>query len=111
MEFTLTLPEWAVEEQKRLPTHLPTVEDRMEAVICFSRLNIEHETGGPFAAGVFERDTGKVIVIGVNRVVASSCSSAHAEIMGLSLAQKLLGTYDLGGANIPAYQLFCNCRP
>lgn len=111
MEFTLTLPDWAVEEQKRLPTHLPTLEERMEAVIRFSRLNFEKGTGGPFAAGVFERDTGKLVLIGVNRVMASNCSSAHAEIMALSLAQKVLGTYDLGGPNMPAYQLVVNWRP
>ncbi|MBV7327127.1 nucleoside deaminase [Chloroflexi bacterium TSY] len=83
----------------------------MATVIEFSRLNFEHGTGGPFAAGVFERDTGKLVVIGVNRVVPSNCSSAHAEIMTLSLAQNRLGTYDLGGADLPAHQLVVNWRP
>ena len=111
MEFTLSLPDWAVEENKRLPERLPTLEDRMAAVIRFSRLNFEHGTGGPFAAGVFERDTGKPVVIGVNRVMASNCSSAHAEVMTLSLAQKMLGTWDLGGAGLPVYQFVVNWRP
>src|SRR4051812_42325174 len=95
MEFTLSLPDWAVEEHKRLPTTMPSLEERMAAVIRFSRLNFEKRTGGPFAAGVFERDSGKPIVIGVNRVVALNCSSAHAEVMTLSLAQQIIGTYDL----------------
>lgn len=111
MEFTLSLPDWAVEENQRLPEYIPLLEDRMREVIRFSRLNFERGTGGPFAAGVFERDTGKRIVIGVNRVVPSNCSSAHAEVMTLSLAQKLLGTFDLGGASMPAYQLVVNWRP
>lgn len=111
MEFTLSLPDWAVEEHKHLPTHLPTLEERMAQVIRFSRLNFEKGTGGPFAAGVFERDSGKLVVIGVNRVVVSNCSSAHAEVMTLSLAQKILGTFDLGGAGMPAYQLVVNWRP
>ena len=111
MDFTLSLPDWAVEELQRLPSHLPTIEERMAAVIRFSRLNFEHNTGGPFAAGVFERDTGKLIVIGVNRVVPSNCSSAHAEVMALSLAQKILGTHDLGGKDMPAYQFVVNWRP
>ena len=111
MEFTLSLPQWAENELKKLPDALPTLEARMEVVIRFSRLNFENGTGGPFAAGVFERDTGKVVVIGVNRVVPSNCSSAHAEIVALSLAQKLLGTFDLGGAGMPAYQLVVNWRP
>jgi tRNA(Arg) A34 adenosine deaminase TadA len=111
MEFTLSLPDWAVQELQRLPTHLATVEARMAEVIRFSRLNFERGTGGPFAAGVFERDTGKLVVIGVNRVVASNCSSAHAEVMALSLAQKMLGTYDLGGPGMPVYQFVVNWRP
>jgi tRNA(Arg) A34 adenosine deaminase TadA len=111
MEFTLSLPEWAEAELKKLPTHIPTLEGRMREVIRFSRLNFENNTGGPFAAGVFERDTGKLVVIGVNRVVPSNCSSAHAEVMALSLAQHILGTFDLGGAGMPAYQLVVNWRP
>ncbi|MFN8493097.1 MAG: nucleoside deaminase [Caldilineaceae bacterium] len=111
MEITLTMPDWAVQELAQLPTHFPTVEERMAAVIRFSRLNFEHNTGGPFAAGVFERDSGKLVVIGVNRVMATNCSSAHAEIMTLSLAQKMLGAYDLGGPGQPVHQLVVNWRP
>lgn len=111
MEFTLSLPDWAIQENNRLPERLPTLEDRMAAVIRFSRLNFENGTGGPFAAGVFERDTGRPVVIGVNRVMASNCSSAHAEVMTLSLAQKKLGTWDLGGPGLPAYQFVVNWRP
>jgi tRNA(Arg) A34 adenosine deaminase TadA len=111
MEFTLSLPDWAVEENRKLPAVMATLEERMDAVIRFSRLNLERGTGGPFAAGVFERDSGKPIVIGVNRVVASNCSSAHAEVMTLSLAQKILGTYDLGGPGMPVYQFVVNWRP
>ncbi len=111
MEILLPMPSWAVTEMSRLPTHLPTLEARMAAVIRFSQLNFEHGTGGPFAAGVFERDSGKLIVLGVNRVMATHCSSAHAEVMTLSLAQKMLETYDLGGPGLPAHQLVVNWRP
>nr|PZN55261.1 MAG: CMP deaminase [Chloroflexota bacterium] len=83
----------------------------MAAVIEFSRLNFEHGTGGPFAAGVFERDTGRRVLLGVNRVVPSNCSSAHAEVMTLSLAQQMLETYDLGAPGMPPYQLVVNWRP
>ena len=99
MEFTITLPDWAIEENKRLPSHIPSLEERMRHVIRFSRLNFENGTGGPFAAGVFERDTGKLVVIGVNRVVPSNCSSAHAEVTTLSVAQKLLGPARFGDAD------------
>src|SRR5258706_7228388 len=113
MQFTLSLPDWAIEENQRLTADSAalSVEARMETVIRFPRMNFENGTGGPFAAGVFERDTGKPIVIGVNRVVASTCSSAHAEVMALSLAQQKLGAFDLGADNHPAYQLVVNWLP
>ena len=87
MEFSVTLPDWAQKEIQKLP-HLETIEERMRAVIRFSRLNIEHDTGGPFAAGVFEEESGKLVSMGVNRVVPMSCSSAHAEVVALSWPRK-----------------------
>ena len=109
--FTLDLPDWASTELEHLPQFLPDLEPRMAAVLRFARLNTEHQTGGPFAAGVFERDSGRVISIGVNRVVPLNCSSAHAEIMALSLAQQRLGVYDLGGPDMAAHQLVVNWSP
>ena len=109
--FNITLPQWAIEAHQQLPEYMPTHEERMAHVIRFSQLNFEHDTGGPFAAGVFERDSGKLVVIGVNRVVPSNCSSAHAEVVALSLAQQRLNTFDLGGPKMPVYQLVVNWRP
>ncbi len=109
--FSLALPEWCIQELEALPDHLPAQEERMETVIRLARLNFRNNTGGPFAAGVFEQDSGRLIAIGVNRVMTSNCSSAHAEIMALSLAQKRLGTYDLGGPGLPTHQLVVNWCP
>ena len=111
LDFTLTMPEWTVVELARLPEGLPTIEDRMRKILRLARLNVENDTGGPFAAGVFERESGRPIAIGVNRVLATGCSSAHAEVMALSLAQKALNTWDLGGAGLPVHQLVVNWRP
>lgn len=111
MKFEIGLPDWALSENKNLPSHLESLEDRMAAVIRFAELNFEHDTGGPFAAGIFEADTGKVVVIGVNRVVPSNVSSAHAEIVTISLAQQILNTFDLGGPGMPNHQLVVNGRP
>jgi tRNA(Arg) A34 adenosine deaminase TadA len=111
MEVSISLPDWAVAANQLLPDLLPSREERMRQVIRFARLNFEQGTGGPFAAGVFERDSGRRIILGVNRVVPSNCSSAHAEVMTLSLAQRLLGTFDLGQPHRPAYQLVVNWRP
>lgn len=105
------LPAWAIAALNNLPEYLVTDEDRMGVVIEFSRMNFQQRTGGPFAAGVFEQDSGRLVVIGVNRVLPCTCSSAHAEIVALSLAQKQLGVYDLGASGMPAYQLVVNWRP
>ncbi|WP_339132646.1 MAG: nucleoside deaminase [Candidatus Electrothrix sp. GW3-4] len=107
----LDLPAWAIAALNDLPEYLASAEERMSAVLTFARMNFRHKTGGPFAAGVFERDSGRLVVIGVNRVLPCTCSSAHAEITALSLAQKQLGLYDLGAAGLPAYQLVVNWRP
>lgn len=109
--FTLDLPHWAESELQQLPEYIPNLPDRMAAVLRFARLNTEHQSGGPFAAGVFERDSGKLIIIGVNRVLPLNCSSAHAEITALTLAQQMLGTFDLGGPGLPAHQLVVNWSP
>ncbi|MFA6093660.1 MAG: deaminase [Elusimicrobiota bacterium] len=111
MDITLTMPEWVKTKLGGARTHFCTLEDRMDLVLRCARMNFEKDTGGPFAAAVFERDSGKLVSIGVNRVVANNCSSAHAEIMALSLAQKALGTYDLGAARLPVHQLVVNWRP
>ena len=110
-EFTLALPNWAVDELNALPTYFSTHEDQMAAVIKFARMNVQRKTGGPFAAGIFERDTGKLIIIGVNRVVPFNCSSAHAEVVAIALAQKHLDVYDLGAKGLPAHQIVVNWRP
>jgi tRNA(Arg) A34 adenosine deaminase TadA len=111
MHITLTMPEWLEEESATWPETLPTIEDRMRRVIGLARLNYERGTGGPFAAAVCEKRSGRLIALGVNRVVPMHCSSAHAEIMALSLAQQRLGTFDLGGPCLPEHQLVVNWRP
>lgn len=73
--------------------------------------NVIHKTGGPFAAGVFEQNTGKLVSIGVNRVIPLNLSIAHAEIVAISNAQHKLKTYDLGASNQPIHELVVNWCP
>jgi tRNA(Arg) A34 adenosine deaminase TadA len=109
--FELTLPGWASDALAAAPTDPTDLEARMRWVIALARTNFIEDTGGPFAAAVFEEETGRVVSIGVNRVVAGRCSSAHAEVMALSLAQQALGDHDLGGAGLPAHQIVINWAP
>jgi tRNA(Arg) A34 adenosine deaminase TadA len=109
--FELTSPAWLEPVLAAHAAPLPTLEQRMRLVVECARRNFEHDTGGPFAAAVFERESGRLVSLGVNRVVPGHCSSAHAEVMALSLAQQSLGTFDLGGRGLPAHQLVVNWRP
>jgi tRNA(Arg) A34 adenosine deaminase TadA len=109
--FELSLPDWAVDALERELPYIPELDARMRWVIELARLNFVRDTGGPFAAAVFEEETGRVVSIGVNRVVPGRCSSAHAEVMALSLAQRALGGHDLGGPGQPAHQILVNWAP
>ena len=111
MNVTIDLPPWAVTENNKLPPFIKSLEDRMREVIRFSALNVEHQTGGPFAAGVFEKESGKPVVIGVNRVTPLGLSVAHAEIVTLMLAQQKVGSFDLAADGLPEHQLVINAQP
>jgi tRNA(Arg) A34 adenosine deaminase TadA len=108
--FELSLPDWAHESLAAAPALLDD-EARMRWVIALARTNAERDTGGPFAAAVFEQESGRVVSIGVNRVVPGNCSSAHAEVMALSLAQRALAVHDLGGPGLPAHEIVVNWCP
>lgn len=83
----------------------------MDFVIEASEANIEAETGGPFAAAVFEIDTGRLVSLGVNLVLALNLSVFHAEIVAMTLAQRKLKTFDLGGQNLPRHELVTSTEP
>lgn len=97
--FIATLPEVITDEKQR-----------MRAVIELARLNVLHRTGGPFGAAVFETVTGRLIAAGVNVVVESHCSHAHAEMVALAAAEQRLRTYDLGTHNT-ALELVTSTEP
>lgn len=56
--FTVSLPHWTKDRLAALPEFFYTVEKRMDLIFQFVRLNVEEDTGGPFAARVFESTTG-----------------------------------------------------
>jgi len=84
---------------------------RMRLAIELAALNIEHQSGGPFGAIIFDKSTNHVISAGVNRVVSCSASVAHAEIMAITAAQQLLGSFDLSAAGLPTCELVTSCEP
>ena len=107
----LDLPEWTRELLATRPGEYASLEERMRLTLHAARRNFELDTGGPFAAAVFEEQSGRLVSLGVNRVVPLACSSAHAEVMALSLAQRRLQSFDLSAAHLPSHQLVVNWRP
>lgn len=111
-QVTLTLPPWLQDfVQQHSGEAFSTREKRMAFVIELSRQNVLHRSGGPFAAAVFERDSGALIAPAVNIVVPSHTSVAHAESVAFMLAQQRLETFDLGAAHLPAMELFASSQP
>ena len=99
-QIHLTLPTWVHEEVEQDRVY-PDAGSRIALAIDLSRRNVQHRTGGPFGAAVFSRD-GRLLGVGVNRVVPTSCSAAHAEVLALASSQQRTQSYRLnaGGSQI-----------
>jgi tRNA(Arg) A34 adenosine deaminase TadA len=109
--FRVDLPDWMNEFAEKLPECLPSARERMTVAISLSDQNVRRDTGGPFGALVVARDSGQVVALGVNRVEPQLCSAAHAEMVALSLAQRLMGTWDLSQTHLGPLQLVTSCEP
>jgi tRNA(Arg) A34 adenosine deaminase TadA len=107
---TINLPTWVESYLDTYPTIFKKVEDRMRFVLDLSGQNVQHGTGGPFAAAVFEKD-GRLVAAGVNLVITAKCSVFHAEIVALVLAQRVIGRYDLSDGGRLHYDLFATTEP
>jgi tRNA(Arg) A34 adenosine deaminase TadA len=92
-QIHLTLPSWIHDEVDAARIY-PDAESRVALAIDLSRRNVAHRSGGPFGAAVFN-DAGRLLGIGVNRVVDTQCSSAHAEILALASSQQRSQRYRL----------------
>lgn len=76
----------------------------MRKAIRLSIANVDKANGGPFGA-VIVKD-GKVIARGTNNVTATNDPTAHAEIVAIRKACKILKTYQLTGCEI-----YTSCEP
>lgn len=92
---TPVLPAWLADARELDSVHADR-DARITLVIDLARRNVEHATGGPFGAAVFDA-AGQVVAAGVNRVEQLQLSLAHAEIMALVGAQRRLGRARLNG--------------
>lgn len=103
------MPEW-VEREVDWNARYGSDEERMRLAVELARQNVLREGGGPFGAGVFEMQGGRMVAAGVNSVTRLGNSVLHAETLAIMLAQARLGTYALGAAN-ESYLLVTSCEP
>jgi tRNA(Arg) A34 adenosine deaminase TadA len=107
----IQLPEWIDRFLTGYPDSIPSIRDRMSLVIEAAQRNISEGTGGPFAAAVFEMESGRLVSLGVNLVLSQGLSILHAEMVAFALAQKKIGSYDLGRYDLPAHELVTGIEP
>jgi tRNA(Arg) A34 adenosine deaminase TadA len=105
----LVLPDWLAPFVDQWARPLESAEDRMRLAVALSSENVHRRTGGPFGALVLERDSGRILGVGVNLVTTVGLSLAHAELVALSLAQSARETWNLGAAE--PVQLVTSCEP
>jgi tRNA(Arg) A34 adenosine deaminase TadA len=107
----LAVPSWVDEVAATFGGAFETEGDRMALAIALSRHNVERG-GGPFGAAVF---LGlELVATGVNLVLGSGLTIAHAEIVAMMRAQRALidsprqsgGTYSLVASTEPCCQCF-----
>lgn len=109
-DISFHLPAW-IESYTQTYTPITDIKKRMRFVISASKINVEQATGGPFAAAIFEIETGNLVSLGVNLVTSRNLSFLHAEIVAIAIAQTKLGSYDLGNTSFPAFELFSTTEP
>lgn len=107
----IELPGWLDLFLRDHPAVFPSINARMSFVIEASQRNVAEGTGGPFAAAVFESESGQLVSLGVNLVASEGLSMLHAEIIALALAQKKAGGYDLGRRDLPGHELVTSSEP
>jgi|ERR1700730_14829185 guanine deaminase len=84
------------------PIELP--ENFMRRAIALALENVRSGAGGPFAALIVK--DGHVIAQGANRVTSTNDPTAHAEIVAIREACRVLRDFRLGGCD-----LYSTCEP
>ena len=109
-QLTIQLPDWVLRHFSQAESAYTSIESRMALAIELAGLNVEHGSGGPFGAAIFDMDSHALIATGINLVMHAHCSMAHAEMVAISMAQQQQGNVDLG-RNGQRYELVSSCAP
>ena len=103
------LPSWVENWAAGRSSDIFGDEEGMAFAISLATENVHQGSGGPFGAAVVDPFSGEVISVGVNLVMESGLSIAHAEMVALSLAQHRLGEWDLSQKG--RLSLVTTCEP
>ncbi len=79
-------------------------QEFMRRAIAQALENVRSTNGGPFAALIVKE--GRVIAEGTNRVTRTNDPTAHAEIVAIREACRVLGDFQLSGCD-----LYTTCEP
>jgi tRNA(Arg) A34 adenosine deaminase TadA len=79
-------------------------EEFMKMAILLAAKNVEDGNGGPFGAVVIKDD--ELVASARNEVTSTDDPTAHAEVVAIRRACKILGTYQLQGCDI-----YTSCEP
>lgn len=109
--ITVELPAWVEPFVAQWPERFDSAEARMRLAVELASRNVEHRTGGPFGAAIFEIDTWRIVGLGVNLVEPSNCSILHAEMVAIAMAQQTVGSYDLAAGGGVRHELATSTEP
>jgi tRNA(Arg) A34 adenosine deaminase TadA len=86
-------------------------DEKMRLAIAISRENVVRGTGGPFGAAIFERESGRLVAVGMNSVVRLDNCTLHGEMVAFMMAQRRIGSFTLHSPGLPTHELSTSCEP
>ncbi|MAD77318.1 MAG: tRNA-specific adenosine deaminase [Rheinheimera sp.] len=107
--ITITLPEWINEVVDWQKTY-HNDQEKMALAVELSKQNVLRGTGGPFGSAIFACDSGKLISVGVNRVMPMHNSAAHGEMVAIMFAEQQVQSFSLHADGVKR-ELFTSCEP
>ena len=103
-------PDWVADLVNRTAVYRDDAA-KMRLAIAVARANVEHDTGGPFGAAIYEKESGRLVAVGMNSVVRLNNCTLHGEMVAFMMAQRAVGAYSLSAPNLPVHELFTSCEP
>jgi tRNA(Arg) A34 adenosine deaminase TadA len=106
----IPLPDW-VGQIIDLDRSYPTDQERVGLAVQLASENVQHGSGGPFGAAIFQSETGLLVGVGVNLVTTRQNCTLHAEMVAFMVAQGRLGSHTLHLPGGPSHDLATSCEP